>query len=73
MGIVCNTAKGTKVCVTFDYDVEPNLGGYYCVVYDEFCMYELDNFCIHKEDCDCSYMRDVENYAKEYISKVVEY
>lgn len=45
--IECTSKNGIKVYVTRTYDVEPNLGGFYCAVYlDENCDHKVDDFCI---------------------------
>ena len=45
--IECTSKNGIKVYVTREYDVEPNLGGFYCAVYlDENCDHKIDDFCI---------------------------
>lgn len=51
--IECTSKNGVKVYVTRTYDVEPNIGGFYCQVYlDDDCNYEVDNFTISKEVVD---------------------
>lgn len=46
----CVSKNGVRVYVTRTYDVEPNIGGFYCQVYlDDDCNYEVDNFTIPKE------------------------
>jgi hypothetical protein len=43
----CTSKNGVKVYVTRTYDVEPNIGGFYCEVYlDENCDHKVDDFCI---------------------------
>ena len=45
--IECTSKNGIKVYVTRTYDVEPNIGGFYCEVYlDENCDHKVDDFCI---------------------------
>lgn len=45
--IECTSKNGVKVYVTRTYDVEPNIGGFYCEVYlDENCDHKVDDFCI---------------------------
>lgn len=45
--IECTSKNGVKVYVTRTYDVEPNVGGFYCAVYiDENCDHKVDDFCI---------------------------
>ena len=45
--IECTSKNGVKVYVTRTYDVEPNIGGFYCAVYlDENCDHKVDDFCI---------------------------
>lgn len=45
--IECTSKNGIKVYVTRTYDVEPNVGGFYCAVYlDENCDHKVDDFCI---------------------------
>jgi hypothetical protein len=45
--IECTSKNGVKVYVTSTYDVEPNIGGFYCEVYlDENCDHKVDDFCI---------------------------
>jgi hypothetical protein len=45
--IECTSKNGIKVYVTRTYDVEPNIGGFYCAVYiDENCDHKVDDFCI---------------------------
>lgn len=45
--IECISKNGIKVYVTRTYDVEPNIGGFYCEVYlDESCDHKVDDFCI---------------------------
>lgn len=45
--IECTSKNGVKVYVTRTYDVEPNIGGFYCEVYlDENCGHKVDDFCI---------------------------
>lgn len=49
----CVSKNGVRVYVTRTYDVEPNIGGFYCQVYlDDDCNYEVDNFTIPKEVVD---------------------
>lgn len=45
--IECTSKNGIKVYVTRTYDVEPNIGGFYCAVYlNENCDHKVDDFCI---------------------------
>lgn len=45
--IECISKNGVKVYVTRTYDVEPNVGGFYCEVYlDDNCDHKVDDFCI---------------------------
>lgn len=45
--IECTSKNGVKVYVSRTYDVEPNLGGFYCEVYlDDHNDYKVDDFCI---------------------------
>lgn len=45
--IECTSKNGVKVYVTRTYDVETNIGGFYCEVYlDENCDHKVDDFCI---------------------------
>ena len=45
--IECTSKNGVKVYVTRTYDVEPNIGGFYCEVYlDDNCDHKVDDFCI---------------------------
>lgn len=45
--IECTSKNGVNVYVTRTYDVEPNIGGFYCEVYlDENCNHKVDDFCI---------------------------
>lgn len=45
--IECTSKNGIKVYVTRTYDVEPNVGGFYCEVYlDDNCDHKVDDFCI---------------------------
>lgn len=45
--IECISKNGVKVYVSRTYDVEPNIGGFYCAVYlDENCDHKVDDFCI---------------------------
>lgn len=48
--IECTSKNGVKVYVTRTYDVEPNIGGFYCAVYlDENCDHKVDDFCISSD------------------------
>lgn len=45
--IECISKNGVKCYITRTYDVEPNIGGFYCEVYlDENCDHKVDDFCI---------------------------
>ena len=72
MSVICKTAKGTKVEVTFCDDINENKGGYYCEIYlngiddDPF-----DNFVIHKEDLTNGVSK--KELAKKYVSSITEY
>ena len=64
--------NGVDVWVTCCYDVEPNIGGYYCQIYiDENCDRELDSFTIpsdivekHEED------KFIEEYIQNFWAEV---
>lgn len=51
--IECISKNGVKCYVTRTYDVEPNIGGFYCEVYlDENCDLKVDDFCISADVVD---------------------
>lgn len=70
--MICKTFNGTRVYVTYIKDVEPNEGGFYCEICNED-YHPFDNFCVHTDDCDCGNLDEVEDYIKEYVSKIVNY
>lgn len=70
--IECTSKNGIKVYVTRTYDVEPNIGGFYCAVYlDENCDHKVDDFCISadvvKLDLDDLY---IEKYIRDTVITV---
>lgn len=70
--IECTSKNGVKVYVTRTYDVEPNIGGFYCAVYlDENCDHKVDDFCISadvvKFDLDELY---IEKYIRDTVITV---
>ena len=71
--MICYTGKGTKVDVSFEADVEPNEGGYYCVISEHNTLYPFDDFCIHPDDCDCTNYDEVSKFAKKYVSEITDY
>ena len=67
--IECTSKNGVKVYVTRTYDVEPNIGGFYCAVYlDENCDRKVDDFCISADvvnlDLDELY---IERYVRDTV------
>lgn len=70
--IEATTKNGLDVWVAFNPDCEYNTGGFYCEIWenpDMDCL--LDDFCIHIDDCDCTDLDAVEQYAKDYVSGLV--
>lgn len=67
--IECTSKNGVKVYVTRTYDVEPNIGGFYCAVYlDENCDHKVDDFCI---SADVVNLDLDELYIEKYIRDTV--
>lgn len=67
--IECTSKNGIKVYVTRTYDVEPNIGGFYCEVYlDENCDHKVDDFCI---SADVVNLDLDELYIEKYIRDTV--
>lgn len=67
--IECTSKNGVKVYVTRTYDVEPNIGGFYCAVYlDENCGHKVDDFCI---SADVVNLDLDELYIEKYIRDTV--
>lgn len=67
--IECTSKNGVKVYVTRTYDVEPNIGGFYCEVYlDENCDHKVDDFCI---SADVVNLDLDELYIEKYIRDTV--
>lgn len=67
--IECTSKNGVKVYVTRTYDVEPNIGGFYCAVYlDENCDHKVDDFCI---SADVVNLDLDELYIEKYIRGTV--
>ena len=70
--IEATTKNGLDVWVAFNPDCEYNTGGLYCEIWENpemDCL--LDDFCIHIDDCDCTDLDTVEQYAKDYVSGLV--
>ena len=70
--IECTSKNGVNVYVTRTYDVEPNIGGFYCEVYlDENCDHKVDDFCISANvvnlDLDQLY---IEKYIRDTVITV---
>lgn len=61
------TKNGKNVWLSFVPDCEYNIGGWYVEVYLDEYGDRYDDFCIHPEDCDCTNMDVVEQYAKNYV------
>ena len=62
--------KHGKVWIGITPDCEENLGGYYCMVYnDEEMENQIDDFCIHPDDCDCTNDKEVEKFIKWYAEQ----
>lgn len=67
--IECISKNGVKCYVTRTYDVEPNIGGFYCEVYlDENCDHKVDDFCI---SADVVNLDLDELYIEKYIRDAV--
>lgn len=67
--IECTSKNGVEVYVTRTYDVEPNIGGFYCEVYlDENCNHKVDDFCI---SADVVNLDLDEFYIEKYIRDTV--
>ena len=67
--IECTSKNGVKVYVTRTYDVEPNIGGFYCEVYlDESCGHKVDDFCISADVVDLDLD---ELYTEKYIPDTI--
>lgn len=67
--IECTSKNGVKVYVTRTYDVEPNIGGFYCEVYlDESCGHKVDDFCISADVVDLDLD---ELYIEKYIRDTI--
>lgn len=65
------TKNGRTVWLSFVPDCEYNTGGWYVEVYLNQYGDRYDDFCVHLDDCDCTDMNAVEQYAKEYVSGLV--
>lgn len=71
--IKCQSKNGVDVWVTCCYDVEPNIGGYYCQIYiDENCDRELDSFTIPSEIVEKHEVdKFIEGYIENFWAEVV--
>ena len=65
------TKNGRTVWLAFVPDCEYNTGGWYVEVYLNQYGDRYDEFCVHLEECDCTEMNAVEQYAKDYVSGLV--
>jgi hypothetical protein len=65
------TKNGRTVWLSFVPDCEYNTGGWYVEVYLNQYGDRYDDFCVHLDDCDCTDMNAVEQYAKDYASGLV--
>lgn len=65
------TKNGRTVWLAFVPDCEYNTGGWYVEVYLNQYGDRYDDFCVHLDDCDCTDMNAVEQYAKDYVSGLV--
>jgi len=65
------TKNGKRVWLSFVPDCEYNTGGWYVEVYLDEYGDRYDDFCVHLDDCDCTDMNAVEQYAKDYVSGLV--
>jgi hypothetical protein len=65
------TKNGRTVWLSFVPDCEYNTGGWYVEVYLNQYGDRYDDFCVHLDDCDCTDMNAVEQYAKDYVSGLV--
>lgn len=65
------TKNGRTVWLAFVPDCEYNTGGWYVEVYLNQYGDRYDDFCVHLDDCDCTHMNAVEQYAKDYVSGLV--